>query len=547
MRQIAIFVAVLFAIALAAAIWFGPALVDWDRYRGPIADRIAARTGLDATIAGPVRLTLLPRPRAWLSDVTLANGADGPRLDVAAMEVGLDPVALVTGRLAPVDLRLTEPSLALAAERGSSADLIPMIGALPDARVAVEDGTVRRGARLAVSELTATIVAAGAAGSRRASLSALADGVPVTVEVRLGGARAKTRPFRVDVALPAASATLSYEGRVDFSGEPGARGRLIAGGPDLGVLTSLVARATGVEAADIPLVPSAFSVAGALAVDGDGLSLDDIEARIGNSQATGALSAAWDAAPRADLALAFGRVALDGPPAAEAAGLLRLLGRSGLIGSLDLTVEAARVGERVLRAAGLSLARQQRGAPWRVSRLGAELPGGGAVSLTGAASLPPSGGASFDGALTARADNLRLLLAWLDLQPSEVAADRLRRLELTADLSLEPERLEAKRIDATLDGSRVGGELSLSWADGRRLAGVLSADRMNLDAYLPATARAVGGDAVRFPLAGVEGGVDLSIARAVWRERAVDDLKLAVTIGDGAAVARPVGETAPGG
>lgn len=535
LRQFAIFAGVVLAIALAAAIWFGPSLIDWDRYREAIGDRIAARTGVAVAVNGPVRVALVPRPRARLSDVTVAGNGKGASLHLATVEANLDPVALLTGRVVPREVRVIAPRLTIDPERGTSGDLFPLMGAVPDGQIEVEDGTIRVGDRIEISELAATVAAAGAAGSRRISATALADGVPVTADVRLGGVRETERPFELDLGLPAASATLSYEGRVQVSGKPGVRGRVVASSPDLGVLTSLVARATGADAADIPLVPSALSIAGELAIDADGASLNDVEARIGNSQATGALSTTWAEKPRFDLVLVFGRVALDRLPTGEAAGLLRLLGRSDVVGSVDLEIEAIDIANRVLRSARLSAGRQERDAPWRVFRLGAELPGGGTLALAGMASLPPTGIPQFEGTLTTRADNLRLLLNWLDLYPTAIAPDRLRRLEMTADVALRAGAVEARRVAATLDGSQVAGQLAWRWSDMPRFTASLAADRLNLDAYLPNTAEAISDGGVRFPLTGVEGGLDLKVAHAVWRSRAIDDLKLAVAVGDGVA------------
>lgn len=544
MRQIAIFVSVLLAITIVAAIWFGPALIDWDRYRDAIADRMQARTGLAISIDGPVSLSLVPRPRARLEGVVIDTGDGGPRIDVAEVDATLDPVALLTGRLAPVEMRLIAPRVDMTGDgdrtRGRSAleRLTAMVDVLPNGRIVISRGELHAGARFALTELDATIATTGVGGSRRASASALAEGVPMTLDARLGGRRAAARPFRLDLGLPAASATLSYEGRAELDGQPGARGRLIAGGPDLGVLTSLVARATGRDAAHIPLVPSGFSVVGTLDADGAGFSLNDIEARVGGSQATGALSVIWDGEPRADLALAWGRMQLDRAPVGEVASLLRLLGSTRLAGSLDLEIEAARIGERVLRSAGLSAGRGESDGSWQVTRLGAELPGGGALTLAGEAALAADGVPRFDGRVSGRSDNLRLLLTWLGVEPTGIAPDRLRRLEIAADLSLDAQRVAARHIGATLDGSRIQGALTVAWAPDWRLSGGLRADRVNLDAYLPATARLDEGDTVRFALSGVEGRLDLELASAVWRNRALDDLRMTVTLDGGEAVMR---------
>ena len=124
------------------------------------------------------------------------------------------------------------------------------------------------------------------------------------------------------------------------------------------------------------------------------------------------------------------------------------------------------------------------------------LPGGAAVSLSGGFEAGAKD-ARFVGRVEAATSNLRSQLAWLGVDVEHLPADRLRRMNLRSSLAASAKRIDLTDLDLTLDISQINGGVVV--ALGKRPAfGIgLAADKLDLDAYLPAgpiTAESEPGD-----------------------------------------------------
>ncbi|HIP78728.1 MAG TPA: AsmA family protein, partial [Kiloniellaceae bacterium] len=153
---------------------------------------------------------------------------------------------------------------------------------------------------------------------------------------------------------------------------------------------------------------------------------------------------------------------------------------------LELTVDTLVYREQFAR--DLTVAARLDGGSLAVETLSASLPGGSEVSLTGAltsALSDDAGPPRFQGRLEAASDNLRALLAWLDVDIDEIPADRLRKMALTSAVDLAPQQITLRDTDLRLDVSRITGGVALALRERPGLGVGLSIDKLNLDAYLP--------------------------------------------------------------
>jgi len=263
-----VLVALASALALgAAALALLPSLMPEPRLRAFTGALIGGAFDQPATVAGAVRLRLLPAPRLVAEDLRVgAPGAGQGGLAAARLAVALDPLALLGGRVRVTELSLERAALSLTlAERGTLAGPMPR-GLATAARVVLADGSVHL---------------ADAASGRALTLT----GLGVTLRPAADGGPADLAVTLADPALAG-----SFTGRL---GAHGVDGRL-------------------------SLRSAAIEGGGRLRLDADRLTLDDARLDLGGSRVTATLAAAAGArrpllsgrivADRLDLAAAFDRL-----------------------------------------------------------------------------------------------------------------------------------------------------------------------------------------------------------------------------------------------
>lgn len=100
MRKVLIGAIAVVVLLLAAAL-LAPGFIDWNRYKDRIQAEAEAATGRKLTIAGDIRLSLLPFPQLRVQDVRFANapGAAVPEMaSLKALEVDVAFGPLLSGR-----------------------------------------------------------------------------------------------------------------------------------------------------------------------------------------------------------------------------------------------------------------------------------------------------------------------------------------------------------------------------------------------------------------------------------------------------------------
>jgi hypothetical protein len=149
---------------------------------------------------------------------------------------------------------------------------------------------------------------------------------------------------------------------------------------------------------------------------------------------------------------------------------------------------------------------------------GTELTAFGRISSTDATPV-------YEGEADIVADNLRVALAWLGIEPVGVPPDRLRRAALSFRMTFDGERVTVPSFDLKLDTSRMLGSGNLSWAPVPQVDLRIAVDRITLDPYLPLAGAALA--------SGIEGHIAASADLATWHGIGLRDLDLEADIDNG--------------
>jgi AsmA protein len=212
-----------------------------------LTTQFQAAGGTTLDIAGPVSFTMLPLPHVSVQRVTM-NYRDGAVLAQATRAtIGLDGLALLTGRIVPRNALFSGLDAQAAGRPGASPlDTLRRLfeeahvgQALPGiAWIAVRDGRLRLGAsprgRETLDKFGATWSADGAAGSFGLTLNGQWRGealrITMTAPSNLAPSQANSVAARLEVDTRLL--TLTFDGQVLGGGEPKAVGRLRANSPD---------------------------------------------------------------------------------------------------------------------------------------------------------------------------------------------------------------------------------------------------------------------------------------------------------------------------
>ena len=566
-------------VLVVAALFVAPYLIDWDGLKPTIAERAELRFGRKLAIDGPIEVRFLPVPRVSVSDVRLVNlpgasVADMARAKRLDLELAIGP--LLGGEIEAVKLALIDPVIELERLSSGAANwhFEPKPAAIPDSGKAETAGAPDRaadgksepanaGGGVGTAGIQAVELRNGAIVYRDArskhvehlhtidgTVSAREEGgpyqargsmklreTPISFEGTLGrGTSATPTPISLDVRLDEAAVRLGFDGSIERDAARAA-GALRVEGENFTAALQRFGVALPERAPDL-----AKSFVLSAAVTGDSARFDakELQLRVGETSATGAVSYVEGKPSQLDLVLVLISLDLDvltgaeperkkgakgkdavpeaaiapaaGPEtAAETAGV-KLPG--DLTASINLTIEAVKYRAAVIRAVQALLSLDK--GVITVQQATAELPGGADASLTGKFAAP-KGRASFDGGLEIRADDLRTLASWLGVDLSRAPADRLRRLSLAASLKASETDVLIHRLNAKLDGSTIAGSLSVAEASGAaqpQLTANLTLDRLALDAYLPRSETAAGGSTAA-SLADGAGGADEKPSAAV--------------------------------
>lgn len=527
---------------LAGLLLAAPSLIDWNAYKGAIAERVSQATGRQVELHGDVGFTLLPSPALTVRDARLANAAGAAEPDMVRLKkldarVALGP--MLGGRIQVESIALVEPTfvvevlkdgrinwdLSTAGPRAGDGlgAAEGLVSAVSFDQVMIDNGTIiyrddRNGRTETVEKLNARIAAGSLNGPFQLQGDFRLRGLSLHGEATAGRfTEGAAVPVRATLSMPHTDATLRFagiltggNGGTNAGGGSKVQGDLRAEGSDFAKLVD--APASGWAPAALS---QSFSLRATVEAGTSLATFSGLEAQLGDTRATGnATLRAGDPAkresPRTELTLAVNRLDLDAwlaqggrngaaasngsgsgrgtpAPAAGATGdrapLPSFALPTGVEAKLDVAIDAIGYNRGVVRQgrieASLSAGRLN------IDRVSALLPGGSDFVAAGEVTTP-GGQPTLDLRMEANADNLRALLEWAKLDPRGVPADRLRRASLSARLQGHADRFELSGLDFRFDSSRLSG--AVAYVDrGRPAFGArLELDRLNLDGYLPA-------------------------------------------------------------
>lgn len=540
MKKVLIGLGVVVGLLLVAVV-VAPSFIDWNAYKPEISAQVEKAVGRKLSIDGDIDLSLLPSPALAVSGVRLANigGAQDPdmvRLEELRVKVGLGE--LLSGRIAVESVTLRRPVIALevlpdgraswdflpAAEAGSPAEAAPAPAPAGEGSVdfalqslRIEDGTIIfrdvSGGQQRVEAVEAEVSAGSLAGPFRIEGRARARGLPVTMDVAIGEAgRSGTIPIDLALGLDGTAARMTFAGSATaLAPDALLNGRLAVEGENAAAVLAAVAGGSGPAALAQP-----FGLDAEVSASADVVGLNNLSLRLGNLHASGAVNAALGELAVVDVALSATNLDLDAllsQPAASgavpqasaesgagqkaedapgAAGPAAFVLPRGIQVVADLNAEIVRYRGGVIRDAAFvaSLA----DGVLSISKAGGELPGGTPLAFSGNLTSVQEK-PQFDGAVTARSADLRGLLAWAGVDVGQVPPDRLRQMQLDGKLSASPAAVELADTTLVVDTTtfRAGAVIPLQQRPAFGLR--LTADAVNLDAYLPRTAAAASAPA----------------------------------------------------
>jgi len=492
----------LVGLTLVIAVAAVPTFLDWDRYAPEFEQRISRMTGQPVSIGGSVELRLLPRPVLEATALTVGHG---PRATTAErVRADLAPWPLLRGELEPRAMTIVRPVFHVDVDRVAMDQMAAAVddGGLPGTwtDVAIRGGAVHL---LAGEEKIETLRAINldlSRGEGGGALDARGDFQirerPVTVSVEIGSSVDGDAPVDVRLRLPASDTSGSLYGRLrtqDGAAEFAGSTKIAA--PDLrGFAAHFDRTETGAAERSQADPAHPFQFEAGVEAAGGKVELREASLDVAGVLARGsAVLSRTGSGVDADLELRVGRLDLDrilgesGIDPETWPAMVRLPQAVGLSGSLDMAAEAVLFRDGVVRNARLRASAGDGGLV--IERLSGDLPG--TTRLTVAGSVQPLQEAmAFSLELETEAQSLRRTLNWLGYPLPEIPVNLLRSASLRATVASDGATLTVSGIDATLDGSALGGGLSVSLGERTAVAASAVVDRADLDDYFPALAEA---------------------------------------------------------
>ncbi len=495
-------------ICLLTAALVAPYFIDWSAHRGLIEAKLSEAAGTRITVAGPIRIRLLPQPTFRLAQVTIGDTAPGQQsLTAAELDVDIALTALMRGDLQVGEAVLRSPRLDLALGADGAVN-IGLRGLGHPQRVqfdhvVVKDGTLNL-ARPGQPMLTVSgLDFFGEATSLLGPFKAVGQFGPADDPhgFRLSTGAFEAGKLRVKLGL---DATKRFPA-TDFDGaaSPGAGGSPKPHGPNVeGLLTLEGNISLNPNPATIPWV-----LTGHIQADGDRATAQDLEWRAGTDMralsATGTGELLLGAAPRATLRLHGPLLNLDRlavapdqasvlPP--HGLALLSSLNErlaqtmtSGLPLGLDLDYSFDTLTTGPLTVLGIAGHLGLDGATGALVRMEAHGPAGASVALDGR--LEGGTAPVFHGRLTSSTRDLPGLADWLapvlpDAAAWAKATIPARAVALDGTVDLSGVGVAARDAVIRLDRSQMAGTLTFTRAVGNdraRLFADLTSDALNLD------------------------------------------------------------------
>lgn len=556
-------------VVAVAAVLIGPSFVDWNSQKSRIAAEVRSLTGRELTIDGDMSLGMLPAPALAASSVRFENipgGSEPAMIELEELRVRVALLPLLQGRVQFERIALVKPRILLEVlpdgrrnwdftgagavstdESTRPAGEGGLSSALSFDSFAVEDGTLvyrdaESGTEERFDQVNANVIAETTRGPFALKGSARVRSVATDFDVTLGRLvdSGATR-FKVSLGLPGAEAQAALSGTLSLHPDAMAvRGKLEANGKTFASVFA-AAMGSGLAGAAGPL-KNEFSITAAISGDREQIDVSELALRLGEATLDGSLTVRLGRlgeSPRVEAKLTAKRIDVDGllatgqsasidgdaanetpQSASEQAAADGKSGPafalpSGLEADLDVSVDALVYRGQVVRQLRIDAALA--GGQGELRKAFALLPGGSDISLSGRLQ-DSAGGPTFAGHLEAGSDSVRAVLEWLGADVASVPSDRLRKMNLSSDLTIGAKQVSLQNLDLKIDISRVLGGLVVAIRERPGMGVGLAVDRIDLDAYLGAAGGVSGGEPAPNDQAGDDqaDSADRTVAPAGW-------------------------------
>ena len=425
-RKIATAIAGIVAALMLLLLLAGPALRDWSGVKGEIAARLEGVLGRRVSIAGPLRVHLLPVPRLTIEAVGVGSE---PLAEIAALTLGLRVWPLLSGQIEVESLELDHPHF----------------HPRPDLDVACDKIALRLGSPGAATGVLTW------------------RGAPVEIEARLGEVGpGRVAPAKLSVRLPGVDAHLDFQGTLtgdDLSG------RLTAGADTPEKLSAALG--------GLAVPGQAVTVEATLTANPAEATLSNLAIISGSTRIAGSLAAALTGTPRIDLALNAPSIDFDGwiaasrpvtapsvatratAPSVATAPERAFYLPAKLFINAELGVEALTWHGKLARDARIEATLDE--GELVLDRAQVILPGATRISADGTLSAK-DGRPVFEGRVLAGSDDLPALLAWVGPEAAGLPGNRL---SAAAAIAATTDQLTLGGLLLAIDGVETRGGVSI--------------------------------------------------------------------------------------
>jgi hypothetical protein len=511
-NNVLLFIGALLVVALAA-LFAVPQFVDWNAYRVIFEEQAGKYVGREVRVGGRVGLRLLPAPYVSLENVRVADGEgrfSEPPLKVESFTLWLSIPPLLRGAIEASEVALRRPEMLIKLGDGTgSAKAAGAPVGLPsqitlrsltiiDGMLRVENAANREVLRL--ERIDGEIGAAALDGPFR--LRAIAHQGGLAREFRLTTGRLEPNGalnLDAQVRVPEQGHAYTLKGRVTGIGaNPELQGELQMQ-PQSGPAPR-AKDAKGKAAEDARLF---FEVRSRVKANSVVLNLDDINILFEQSGRPQTLVGLAEVDYREEVSLraAFqsrwldidriGGTSGDEGPLAPLGRLLALARASApnvAAAAAVLKIDQATLGGDTVN--GISIGLERAGEATRLTRLDADLPGGGRINLAGV--IAGSGDRlSLDGPVRLRAQTVERLIAWAakGRAPEATKLGVQGPFGVMGQLRLAGDGLVLEAMRGEVASSPFTGEARYAWSPKRELALSIDSDRLDLREMAGSSAR----------------------------------------------------------
>ena len=517
MREALTVIGFLLILALAA-LFAAPLYVDWNSWRGQVAQRLSQHLGVEVRINGSMEARLLPQPWLSLHGVTIGNPEGGTRLSVEGIDGDVSLPGLLRGDVELSNVVIYGPRLTLASDENGR--IVPLSGAGMSADAAIENFEIQNGTVQFVDARTATDVlvedlhlvgeTASFSGPIKAEGGLKVGGVLHTVKLSTGAIAGGAMKLRVSAVPADRPVTMELDG--DMRLDDG-KAQVVGSG----TLARLPVNTHGDKAP--PEAP--WTITSQMKMTVAGIEAPSVAIQIGPEERplklTGKAAATFGKNGLIQADLTATQLELDRfvgvTPDRRLAPLLvldkvhdDLPGFSDLSSPvrLSLAVQGVMAGGQMMQDVKADLA--ARDGRWSISSLQANLPGKTRLVMAGDMAAV-EGKEHFDGKLSLVSRQASTLIAWLQAMDHTAAPNAARNITLDAAVAAGPEVLSLSKLKLAIDEATVEGEVSWKRLPTAALSGRIEADlsaqRLDLDA-LPSVAALLPGAGALFSEADVK-------------------------------------------